>query len=164
MNFIMKNVSLTAIILMLFTISSCTVKEEEDVKDEVLTEKPLDTPVTGKIYGTTFTINSKGGYANNYTSNDVESVDIYLTAEEVGCDAPSGTKFPAIISTPRAIGTHTIKTSIYFKDPKSTNSVTVSNVTVEIISIGTTVVGIVMGSASTSDNIINGKFEVPYCK
>lgn len=158
----MKNLYLTAIILMLFTISGCSKNEDEDVKEEVVSEKLLDTPVAGKIYDTTFKINNKGGYANNITINGIESIDIYLTSEEVGCDAPSGTKFPAIITTPRAIGTHTSKTSIFFKDPKSTDFVSVSNVTVEIISVGTTVVGKVMGSSSNSN--INGKFEVPYCK
>ena len=157
----MKHLRITTLALAALFAFSCS--SDDDNNDNPPADQLLNTPVAGTIYGDAFVISADGGYASNILSNEVEKVNIYLTAESIGCDAPDGSEFPVSILAPRAIGTHTANVSASFNDMNSTDYVSTSNITVEIISVGETVVGRVMGSSLSEGNTINGKFEVPYC-
>ena len=155
----MKNLRITALLISILFAFSCS-SEEEDGEDQ---DTLLNTPVAGTIYGEAFEISGNGGKASDINANEVESVYIYLTAQDLGCDAPDGTEFPVTILAPREVGTHNTNVSASFKDPNSTDYVSTTNITVEIISVGETVVGKVMGGSLSEGNEINGKFAVPYC-
>lgn len=146
--------------LLTFNIS-CVSDEDTNIPEETISNNP----VTGTVYGSTFTVNPEGGKASNILSNGIEGVYIHLTATTVGCGLePEGFEYPITIFSPRAIGTHTTNTSIFFKDLESDAFVSAAGqITVEIISVGETVVGRVLAPAFYYDNHINGRFEVPYC-
>ncbi|WP_291085750.1 hypothetical protein [Flavobacterium sp. BFFFF1] len=146
---------------MLLLLNFSCVSDEDTTEEETLSNNP----VTGTVFGRTFTVNPDGGKASNILSNGVEGVYIYLTATSVGCGLePETFEYPVIIFAPRAIGTHTTNTSILFKDLESDDFVSAAGqITVEIISVGDTVVGRVLAPALFYDNHINGRFEVPYC-
>ena len=156
----MKNLRLTAFAITALFAFSCSSDDADNTTPE---DQFLNTPVAGTVYGEAFVISANGGRASNILSNEVEKVYIYLTAENFGCDAPDAAEFPVTLLVPRTVGVHTTNVSASFKDMNSTDFVSTSNIKVELISIGETVVGRVMGTSVSTDNTINGKFEVPYC-
>ncbi len=161
----MKNLRISALMAASILAFSCSSDKNDVVVVPIpVQETLLNTPVAGTIYSQPFAISADGGYASNINSNGIDKVYIYLTSSSIGCDAPDGSEFPVTVLAPVAVGTHTANTAIFFKDPNSTDFVNVTGgITVEIISVGNTVVGRVMGGAGDLENKINGKFEVPYC-
>lgn len=124
-----------------------------------------NTPVSGKLYGKNFTIG--GGKADFITFSGVESADIEITAQNIGCEtASTSSNFPILITTPRAVGTYTSNVYVTFHDPDSDAYVSVSGgTTVEITAVTSTLItGKIKTSSTTTDNYINGKFEIPICQ
>jgi hypothetical protein len=115
-------------------------------------------PVSGKLYGNNFTlVGSRGSVSGEF-------ITLELSAQSVGCDG-SIESFPISVYAPSAVGTYTTGVSVTFEDTNSSDFVSVSGgITVEIQSIGATIVGRVKAASISTDNNINGKFTVPVCQ
>lgn len=149
------------------TLTSCSSDDSNDNNNGGGNGGNANSPVSGTLYGNSFSLG--GSKANMIEMSGVESVNVYLTAENLGCETTGSMDFPIQIITPKEVGVHTIGQGvmIYFTDPNSTgtNSSASSGSTVEVISVTeTTITGIVRASSITTDNNIIGKFETPICQ
>lgn len=150
------------IILLLSLISfSCS---DSDSPEEEINLGITDNPVSGKLYGSNFTIAGGKGFLTNIVG--VDSFELYLTSQNLGCETSDFSNFPITLIAPRQIGTHTSNVYVYFRDPNSSDFNNVSyGITVEIISISDDlVIGKVRAAAETTDNSVEGKFEIPICQ
>lgn len=150
---------ITIFILLAFLGFSCT-----DDSDENSTGAISNSPVSGKLYGSDFTIGGGKGIFDDVFG--VESVELYLTAEDLGCETLGFSDFPIIVIAPSEVGTHTTNVFVTFNDPNSSDFISLSGgLTVEIISItDDLVVGKVKAASSSTENAIEGKFEIPMCE
>jgi hypothetical protein len=119
-------------------------------------------PVSGQLYGQAFNI--QGGRASLTSFFNIESVQIDISSQAIGCEASSD-NFPIRIIAPRQEGTFTTDVYVSFNDPNSTDYVSISSGnTVEITELtATSVKGRVRSVSSSTDNSVNGAFEVPIC-
>lgn len=118
----------------------------------------------GKLYGEDFTM--KGGRAAFISFANVESVQIDLSPELLGCSAQSGEEnFPIRIIAPREEGTFTTDVYVSYSDPNSTDYVNVSNGnTIEITEVTPNFVkGRIRSTSASTDNSLNGTFDVSVC-
>lgn len=154
----MKKIAL--LIAMFFAVASCSSDDSGDSNGGGIT----DNKVSGKLYGSDFTLG--GGKASLIEFSGVESVQILLTAQDIGCETFGSSDFPITIFTPKAVGTHTAGVSVTFRDTESTDYISVgSGNTLEIISVtDTQIVGKIRAASSSTDNHIEGKFEISICQ
>ena len=88
-----------------------------------------------------------------------------MTAQDLGCETLDFSDFPITVTAPAAVGTYTTDVYVSFNDPDSSDFVSVSGgVKVEIISIGNRVVGKILASSISTDNTINGTFDIAVCE
>lgn len=159
----MKKLSL-CLLLALSVLTSCS-DDDSNNTDTNSGGGLTNNPLSGTVYGQDFTI--QGGRAQHVTMFNVESISIDVSALALGCGAPStDTSFPIRIVAPRQEGTFTTDVYVTFNDPNSTDYVSVSGGnTVEITSLtATTVKGKVRSGSTTTNNYINGSFELPICQ
>ena len=150
----MKKIACYSILFLVTLFSSCSSTEDETEDNGGLSNNP----VSGTLYGNAFTLVGSRGSVSG------ELITIELSAQSVGCDG-TFEDFPISIYTPNAVGTYTTNVSVSFEDPNSSDFVSVSGgITVEIQSIGNTIVGRVKAASVSTDNTINGKFTVPVCQ
>jgi hypothetical protein len=156
----MKKLSTIFVSLFILICISCSSDEETNIKgnDEI-----SNNPVSGKLYGSSFTMNSSK--ARNAVVFGNESVEVYLSSQNLGCGILGTSGYPIYIVAPRTVGTHTSNVYVTFNDPNSSGFISISSgVTVEIISInGTTVIGKVRATSQSTVSEINGKFESTFC-
>lgn len=155
----MKKIAL--LIAMFFAIVSCS---SDDSGDSNGGGGISDNVVSGKLYGNNFTLG--GGKASPIILSGVESIQIWLTAQDLGCETEGTSDFPISIMTPKAIGTHTTGVSVTFREPNSTDFISLGNGnTIEIISLtDTKIIGKIMAASTVTDNNIEGKFEISICQ
>ncbi|MCA6422832.1 MAG: hypothetical protein IM568_08460 [Flavobacterium sp.] len=154
----MKKISI--FILLAFLSFSCSDDSDENSNDGAITNNP----VSGELYGTPFTIGGGKGVFDEVFG--VDSVELYLTTEDLGCETLGFSDFPITIIAPRIVGVHTTDVYATFNDPDSSDFISLSGgITVEIISItDDLVVGKVRAVSTSTDNSIEGKFELPICE
>ena len=146
--------------LSVFTFS-CSSSDDDNDGNEPTTIS--DNPVSGQLYGEAFTMD--GGKAVLREVFDVQSVEIHLTAEDLGCETLGFSDFPITITAPAAVGVHTTDVYASFEDPNSSDYISLSGgITIEIISLGNTVVGKVLAASTSTESNINGKFDVEICQ
>ncbi len=154
-----KNVLFALLVPVL--LMSCTSDDSENNTGTGIS----NSPVSGKLYGKNFTI--AGGKASLVMFSGVESADIVISAQALGCSASStSANFPIDIITPSAVGTYTTNVYVTFNDPDTDDFVSVSGgTTVEITSSTPTMIkGKIKTSSTTTNNNINGTFEIPICE
>lgn len=151
----MKKIAFYSALFLTVLLSSCSSDEDSTTTD---TTGLSNNPVSGKLYGNNFTlVGSRGSVSGEF-------ITLELSAQSVGCDG-SIESFPISVYAPSAVGTYTTGVSVTFEDTNSSDFVSVSGgITVEIQSIGATIVGRVKAASISTDNNINGKFTVPVCQ
>lgn len=156
----MKKLSAIITFFLVLTFISCSTDEETNTIDN---GEISNNPVSGELFGSSFTMNSNK--ARNAIVFGIESVEIYLSAQELGCEILGTSGYPIYIVAPKAVGTHTTNVFVTFNDPDSDDFVSISSgITVEIISINeSSVVGKVKAASTSTDSSINGKFESTFC-
>jgi len=156
--FAVKNLSF---LFLLFTLLlSCSDSSDDKVKEDGISNNPL----SGELYDSNFTIGGgKGALANVF---GVDSFELYFTSQNLGCETLGFSDFPITLITPRQIGVFTNDVYLTFNDPNSSDFISLSSgITVEILSItDNLVIGKVKGASSSTDNFIEGKFEIPICQ
>lgn len=154
----MKKISI--FILLAFLSFSCSDDSDENSNDGAISNNP----VSGELYGNAFTIGGGKGIFDEVFG--VESVELYLTSEDLGCETLGFSDFPITVTAPREVGVHTTDVYATFNDPDSSDFISLSGgITVEIISItDDLVVGKVRAASTSTDNSIEGKFELPICE
>lgn len=156
----MKKLSTVVLSLFMLSILSCSSDEESD--NNTGTEIS-NNPVSGKLFGKSFQMNSNKARSADIFGNP--SVEIYLTAQNLGCEVLGTAGYPVYIVAPRVVGIHTNNVFVTFNDPDSDDFISLSSgITVEIISLDeTSVVGKVKAASTSTDSSINGKFESTFC-
>lgn len=156
----MKNLSRIVLSLFMLTVMSCSSDEDSGSGD---TKAISNNPVSGKLFGKTFQMNSNK--ARNANIFGEESVEVYLSAENLGCGVLGTSGYPIYIVAPRKVGVHTTNVFLTFNDPNSDDFISLSNgLTIEIISISeTSVVGKVKAASQSTESSIEGKFESTFC-
>jgi hypothetical protein len=155
----MKKLSL-CLLLALSVLTSCSSDEETTtvVNEEGLSSEPLK----GVVYGDAFTIG--GGYARRQNINQVESISMNISSQQLDCDDAGSNGFPIYVLAPASVGTHTTNVSASFDDEETGGFVSTAYITVEITSITETMVkGKILAKTSSEDNNINGAFSLPIC-
>lgn len=152
----MKKIAL--LIAMFFAVVSCSSDDSSDSNGGI-----TDNPVSGTLYGNDFTLGGGKAYFEEIFGE--ESVEIWLTADDLGCETLGFTDFPISIIAPRTEGTHTTGVYVTFTDPDSSDFISVSSGnTIEIISLtDTEIVGKIKASSTSTDNAIEGRFEISIC-
>jgi len=149
-----------ALLIALFSmIVSCSSDDSGDGTGGI-----TDSPVSGKLYGQDF--NLGGGKASIDEFFGEEMIEIWLTSENLGCETPGLSGFPISIYVPKAEGTHTSGVSVTYRDTESSDYISLATGnTVEIISLTETqVIGKIKSASTTTDNNIEGKFEIEICQ
>lgn len=121
-------------------------------------------PAAGRLYGEDF--NSQSGKSKFISFYDVQSIQLELSSELFNCSAPSSEEyFPIKIIVPRSEGIHTSNVYVGFSDPNSTDYVNVSSGNIVEITELTPqrVKGRIKTSSVSTDNSLNGTFNVPVC-
>lgn len=156
----MKKLSAIFVSLFILTALSCSSDEETDTIDN---DEISNSPVSGELFGSSFTMNSSK--AQNATIFGEESVEIHLSAQDLGCDVPGTAGYPIYLVAPRTVGVHTTNVYVTFNDPDSDDFISLSSgFTVEIMSIDEThVVGKVKVASQSTESSINGKFDSTFC-
>jgi hypothetical protein len=142
------------------SVLSCSSDEETGSGDSNVIS---NNPVSGTLFGKSFEM--KSNKARNSDIFGEPSVEVYLSAENLGCGVLGTAGYPIYIVAPRSVGVHTTNIFVTFNDPDSDDFISLSNgLTIEIISINeTTVVGKVKASSQSTESSINGKFESTFC-
>lgn len=152
----------------LLAISLCISCSDEDTDTNKNAYGFSGNPISGTLYGRNFTM--RGGRAARVNMFNVESIEIQLSAQNLGCEAASGSaNFPIRITAPRATGVYTEDVYVTYEDPDSDSYVSVASGMggnlMEITSITETkVTGNIISSSTTTNNNINGSFEIPICQ
>lgn len=151
------------ITVILFALIAFSCSDSDSPEEEIITGIS-DNSVSGKLYGANFALNGGKGFLTNVVG--VDSYELYFTSQDLGCETTEFSGFPITLTAPREIGTHTTNVYLKFRDPNSSDFVnTSSGITVEIISNSNNlIVGKVRGAAVTTDNSIEGRFEIPICQ
>lgn len=121
-------------------------------------------PISGELYGNSFEM--KGAKASFISFFDVQSVEIEISSQMLNCTAGSSDEnFPIKIVAPREIGTFTNNVYVSYNDPNSTDYVSVSSGnTIEITALTPSFVrGRIRSASATTENAINGTFDVTVC-
>lgn len=151
----MKKITFCSALLLTTLFFSCS---STDDTDENTSDNLLNTPVAGTLYGSPFTLVSSRAVIVQ------DLIEIDLSALTTDCDG-SSESFPIAVYVPNAVGTYTSNVTVTFEDTETTDFVNVSGgITVEIQSIGNTVVGRVKAASTSTDNEINGKFTATVCQ
>lgn len=148
------------LLLLCSLLFSCSDSSDDKVNEDGISSNSL----SGKLYGTNFTIGGgKGSLANVF---GVDSFELYFTSQNLGCEALGFSDFHITLIAPRQIGVFTNDVYLTFNDPNSSDFISLSSgITVEILSItDNLVIGKVKGASSSTDNFIEGKFEIPICQ